>query len=191
MKESGVKKFLFLVCVLSLMSSSALALTENERQAALEKAREDYRVYLQKLKELSSQYKEVTGEIKKVAKEEGIPVWDESAGEIQIKKGDSLFETVTPLKDVSIQETEKEIFVKADLPGVKKESIKVSIENNKILRIRGEQDSASGRGPIDRSVELPGPVQDTHTDARYENGVLSVKVLKSQESKKEVPVHVN
>ncbi len=189
-----MKKFLIFVFILSAVSSNAWALTESERQAALEKAREDYRIYLQKLKELSSQFKEVTGEIKKVAKEEGIPVWDESTGDIQIKKGDSLFESTTPLKekDVNIQENEKEIFVKADLPGVRKESIKVSIENNKVLRIRGEQDSASGHGPLDRSVQLPSLVQDTHTDARYENGVLTVKVLKAPvPATKEVPVKVN
>ena len=40
--------------------------------------------------------------------------------------------------DVDIKETEKEIIVKADLPGMKKEDIEVSLDND-LLVIKGER----------------------------------------------------
>ena len=162
----------------------------DQTNAALEKARQDYKVYLAKLRDLSQQYKGVTTEIKNVVKEEGVPVWNDQTGEIEISK-DVNFDasSASPMKDVNIRETVSDILVRADLPGLKKETVKATIENNKILHIRGEQDSASQKGPFDRVIELPAAAKDTGIEAKYENGVLTMKIPKAPaEAKKEVSV---
>ena len=49
-------------------------------ESAYDQARVDYRAYLEQLKALNQQYKEVTGELKTIVQEEGLPVWNENAG---------------------------------------------------------------------------------------------------------------
>ena len=162
----------------------------NRNNPAYDQAKQDYKTYLQQLKALSQQYHQVVGEIKNVMKEEGVPTVDENTGEITMKKFDDISETTPTSADINIAEAEKEITVKMDLPGVRKDTIKVLIQDNKFLKISGERESASRHGRFEKRVELPAAVQDKGTEARYENGVLTVKILKAQEAKKEVMVPV-
>jgi HSP20 family protein len=96
---------------------------------------------------------------------------------------------------VDIYETaEKDVVLKVDLPDVKRENIKVTFENN-VLSIEGDRQLASnvaedrfhrferGHGSFRRSFTLPTTVDATRVDAKYEDGVLTVKLPRREESR--------
>ena len=165
-------------------------------RAATEQAKQDYKVFLEQLKALNGQYKEITNQIKEVVKEEGVPTIDDETGEMQIVKpdadwGDRKQNWAGPsFGEADIKETNKEMIVKIDLPGAKKEELKVRLENNRVLRVYGQSDSVRLHGRFQRRVELPALARESGIDARYENGVLTVRVPKAVESQKEISVSV-
>ena len=177
----------------------------DRKEAAYAQARQDYSVFLTQLKALNSQYKEITTEIQKVVKEEGLPVWDVNTGQSGFITSQNSSERA-PFGDADIKETDKEMIIKVDLPGVKKEEINIKIENGKILRIQGTRDenietkeeTAQAQyqrverlhGKFERVIELPSQARETGTEAKYENGVLTVRIPKAAEAKKEVAVSV-
>lgn len=95
---------------------------------------------------------------------------------------------------VDIEETEKEFVVKADLPDVKKEDVKVHVENG-ILRIEGErkiEKEEKGKtyhrversyGSFTRAFSLPEGVEQEKTTASYKDGVLQVTLPKGAKGK--------
>ena len=96
---------------------------------------------------------------------------------------------------VDIYETaEKDVIVKVDLPGVKRDGIKVTFENQ-VLSIEGErqagleseQDRAHrlerSHGSFRRSFTLPATVDAARVDASYLDGVLVVKLPRREESR--------
>ncbi|MCI0337479.1 MAG: Hsp20/alpha crystallin family protein [Acidobacteria bacterium] len=101
-----------------------------------------------------------------------------------------------------IYETDNEIVVKAELPEVKKENIKVSLENN-VLMIYGERKFEEetrkenyhrverSYGEFMRSFTLPSFVDPNKINAEYKDGVLRVTIAKREEAKpKQVEVKV-
>jgi HSP20 family protein len=103
---------------------------------------------------------------------------------------------------VDIQETENELVLKADLPGIEDKDIDVRIENN-TLTIRGERKFEKqvnednylrverSYGSFSRSFSLPNTINTEAIHAEYKNGVLTVQMLKRAESKpKQVKVNV-
>ena len=99
------------------------------------------------------------------------------------------------LPPVDIYETaEKDVIVKVDLPGVKRDGIKVTFENQ-VLSIEGErqagleseQDRAHrlerSHGSFRRSFTLPATVDAARVDASYLDGVLVVKLPRREESR--------
>lgn len=95
---------------------------------------------------------------------------------------------------VDVVEKKDSIVVKADLPGLAKEDINVSIENN-ILTISGEkkleQENKEGDvvrmeryyGSFNRAFTLPSTVDPGKVNARFENGVLELTLTKKEEAK--------
>lgn len=91
----------------------------------------------------------------------------------------------TPAIDVSTGD--KEIIVKADLPGVKKEDIKVSVDGG-FLTISGERKeeketkeknyyfSERSEGSFYRSIRVPDGADADSIQASYKDGVLTVTV---------------
>jgi HSP20 family protein len=92
--------------------------------------------------------------------------------------------------------------VRADLPGLKKEDLKVSVEGD-LLTIRGEikgqkeekQESylycERGAGSFQRTIRLPSEVDATKVKASLSEGILEVKLPKREELKvKEIPVDI-
>jgi HSP20 family protein len=115
--------------------------------------------------------------------------------------GDFGFSEWTPLVDVT--EDDKEFQIKAELPEVKKEDVKVLIDNG-ILQISGErkfEKEEKGRkyhrmersyGSFERSFTLPEASKPEGMTAEYDDGVLTVHVPKNKEVKTkliEVKVH--
>jgi len=103
---------------------------------------------------------------------------------------------------VDITEDEKEYLVKAEIPEVKKEDVKVTVENN-LLTISGErkfEKEEKGKkyhriersyGSFVRSFSLPDDVDSSKVDAKFTDGVLTVHVAKSEAARpKQIEVKV-
>lgn len=101
-----------------------------------------------------------------------------------------------------IYETENEIIVKADLPDMKKDDIKVTLENN-VLMIKGEKKFEEETkkenyhrferryGEFLRTFTLPNFADANHINAEYKDGTLKVMIGKKEEAKpKQVAVNV-
>ena len=94
---------------------------------------------------------------------------------------------------IDISEEKNQIKVTAEIPGVKKENIKMTLQDN-ILTIEGEKKKESEQkegnwyrserifGSFKRSFTLPAEVDSENVDAKFENGILSV-VMKKLETK--------
>jgi len=90
------------------------------------------------------------------------------------------------------------VFVKCELPGMKKEDIQISLHEN-TLTVSGERkqerevregDSYRSErffGRFHRSVTLPVPVQTDHVTAQYKDGILTVSLAKAEDAK---PKHI-
>lgn len=95
----------------------------------------------------------------------------------------------TPRIRIDVSETDKDYLVKADIPGVKKEDIKVAIDGNQVsvsAEIKEEKE-VGGAGMLRserfygqqyRSLTLPQEVDDAKAVAKYENGVLLLTLPK-------------
>jgi HSP20 family protein len=103
---------------------------------------------------------------------------------------------------VDIHETENEVVLKADIPGVNEKDIDVRVENN-TLTVRGERNFSKEvkednylriertYGSFSRSFGLPNTVNTEAIKAEYKNGVLTVEMPKRAESKpKQVKINV-
>ena len=96
--------------------------------------------------------------------------------------------------DIDVTESDKEIRVKAELPGVTEDDIDVRLENNTLV-ISGEKkeetedkDGSVYRseccyGSFMRSVPLSAEVDADKVDASFKNGILRVKLPKTGEEK--------
>jgi HSP20 family protein len=91
---------------------------------------------------------------------------------------------------LDVRETDKAFEIQADLPGVKKEDIKVSIDGPRVTiegecqqaneQREGEQVVYSERSTsrYQRSFNLPSEVDDAAAEARLEDGVLKLTLPK-------------
>ncbi len=104
----------------------------------------------------------------------------------------NLFSGWTPALDV--YQDKDNVFVRAELPGLKKEEIELSLHEG-VLTLSGERkreeetrEGASFRserffGKFQRSVELSGTVDSTKVTAAYKDGILTVTLPKAEEAK--------
>jgi HSP20 family protein len=102
----------------------------------------------------------------------------------------------TPLADIT--EDEKEYLIKAELPEMKKEDVKVTVENG-VLTISGERKFEKeekkkkyhrverGYGTFVRSFTLPDDADANKVKAEFKNGLLTVHLPKSEHAK---PKHI-
>ncbi len=101
-------------------------------------------------------------------------------------------EMIAPAVDLS--ETETEVDVRVDVPGMKGEDIDIQINGN-LLTIRGErkeEKEEKGRtfhrierteGSFSRTLTLPCEVREDNVSAKYEEGVLKICMPKAEEAK--------
>lgn len=98
--------------------------------------------------------------------------------------------------ETDVVETEREIRVITEMPGLKRENIDIDIENN-VLTIRGEKreqrtEGEQGRwhlaerryGTFTRSFVLPRDVDADNIQASFSDGVLTVTVPKSEKARR-------
>jgi HSP20 family protein len=96
---------------------------------------------------------------------------------------------------VDLYEEKDDIVVKAELPGMEKDNIEVNLSDNR-LTIKGEKKheeeikkenyyrSERSYGSFVRTLELPSEVQTDKVKAAFKNGVLEIRLPKSEEAKK-------
>ena len=102
--------------------------------------------------------------------------------------------TTTWSPAVDIFETEGEIIVKAELPGMERKDITLHLENN-VLSLRGERkfeketkDENYHRiersyGAFSRSFSIPATVDEENIRAEYKDGVLNIVLPKKEQAR--------
>jgi HSP20 family protein len=112
--------------------------------------------------------------------------------------------TNTTWPRVDIAENADSYVIKADLPGMSKEDIALTVENG-VLTIRGEKkeerkESEKGRyyhyertfGKFQRAFNLPEDVDADSIAAKYDNGILELSIRKVEKAKpKAIEITVN
>ena len=104
------------------------------------------------------------------------------------------------IPSVDITEDKESFMIKAELPEVNKEDVKVSIDKN-ILTLSGERKSETGNekahrterfyGSFNRSFSLPDNIDDLNIHAESKNGMLYLTIPKSapKEKLKQIEIH--
>ncbi len=98
---------------------------------------------------------------------------------------------------LDVYEKDNEIVVKAEIPGMSKDDIEVSLANS-TLTISGEKKKEEeikdqdyyrcerSFGSFSRSIELPAPVKTEDAKASFVNGVLEIHLPKTAETKRKL-----
>lgn len=101
----------------------------------------------------------------------------------------------------NMSEDSANYYLKVEMPGIAKDQIKVELNNN-ILSISAERKEETRKedekqyyaefshGSYYRAMTLPNAVDEKKIEATFENGILSLKVPKSEASKpKQIAIH--
>jgi HSP20 family protein len=103
-------------------------------------------------------------------------------------------QTSTWLPAVDVLETESELLLSFDLPGIPEDQIAVELDDN-VLTVSGRRERTAEHsndryyrferryGSFSRSVTLPAGVSEDAIKADYTDGVLEVRVPKPEEQK--------
>jgi len=126
-------------------------------------------------------------------------ILDEAFGGFPFQDQSTITSTWFAPTDVS--EDESSLQISMELPGVDPDDVRLSLENN-ILTIRGEKRQRSEEnnerihrfertyGMFERTFALPNTVDPDKIEARYENGVLLVRIPKAERARpREIPVN--
>lgn len=103
---------------------------------------------------------------------------------------------------VDVTEDKDSVLVKAEMPGLNKDDIKISVQDS-ILTLKGEKKQEKEEKETDyhriersygsfcRSFQLPTTVRADKIKANYKDGVLSITLPKTEEVKpKEIPIGI-
>ena len=130
-----------------------------------------------------------------------LPAWRRPRSDLQNGDGwiESMFEDGGPAIDV--EETDDEIIVEAEMPGLDKDDFKVEIYDDRLI-LRGQkkfenEERGSGYyyaerrfGAFTRVIPLPSEVDARKASAKYKNGLLRVVLPKVRdENARRIEVH--
>jgi len=129
------------------------------------------------------------------------------------RRMNEMFKTLTPEINfegstfrprVDIFEDEKNVYVQAELSGIKKEDVKVTVNDDNILCISGEKKyekksenettlrTERAYGHFSRSFILPDNLDKNAISANFDNGVLNLSIPKIEPpAPKEIEIKVN
>lgn len=106
--------------------------------------------------------------------------------------------------NVDLSEDEKNVYVNVELPGLTKDDVKITVDDENILTIRGEKKREEKKeeknyyrlersfGAFVRSFPLPTEVKADAIDAKFTDGVLKITLPKIEPSKpKEREIRIN
>lgn len=126
------------------------------------------------------------------------PLMPRSVGLMSRLSGDR--ETLEWSPSADISETDKEYLIRAELPGVKKEDVKVNLADG-MISIEGERKQEKDEktekfhrierlyGSFSRRFSLPEHIKADAVRSEYKDGVLSVHIPKTEKEKpKQIPV---
>lgn len=104
--------------------------------------------------------------------------------------------------DIDVKDEKDRIVVKADIPGIKKEDLTISVKED-VLTLKGERKEAQEKkekdyyyserfeGSFVRTIGLPAAVKASAVKATYKDGVLEITLPKDEGAKsKEINVPV-
>ncbi len=109
-------------------------------------------------------------------------------------RSDEPISTTTWSPAIDIFETEGEIVVKAELPGLERKDITVHLENN-VLTLRGERRFEKeakeenyhrierSYGGFSRAFSIPMTVDEQSINADYKDGILNIRLPKKEQAK--------
>lgn len=96
---------------------------------------------------------------------------------------------------IELSETDRELKVEAELPGMEEKDVEVLLDNG-VLTLRGERKgetedksrhiSERYYGRFERQITLPAEVEEDKVQAAFKNGVLTVTLQKSAEAAQKV-----
>jgi len=105
---------------------------------------------------------------------------------------------------IDITEDDKNLFVHAEIAGMTKNDVKVSVNEERMLSLKGEKKKAEKKedlnllrnervfGEFERSFMLPDNVDVEKIHAKYDNGILELVIPKVEPPKpKEITVEIN
>jgi HSP20 family protein len=103
---------------------------------------------------------------------------------------------------VDVSETKDNVIIKAEIPGMTKDDVKVCVQDN-VITLKGERKQEKEEkdanyhriersyGSFCRSFTLPTSVKADKIKATYKEGVLNITLPKTEEVKpKEIPINV-
>jgi len=103
---------------------------------------------------------------------------------------------------IEVYEEKDDVVVKAEIPGMKKENLEINLTDSHLI-IKGEKKqeeevkkkgyyySERSYGSFMRSIDLPNEVRSEKATANFKDGVLEVRLPKTEEAKrKEVKIKV-
>jgi HSP20 family protein len=103
---------------------------------------------------------------------------------------------------IDVAETDEEIVVTAELPGIKQDDVDITIADD-VLTLKGEKKEEKevkkkdyhrierSYGSFQRSISLPTGVKAGEAKAKYKDGVLQVTIPKAEETKpKQIKINV-
>lgn len=111
--------------------------------------------------------------------------------------GNSAYRSVNLRPAIDITENDKELVISADMPGLDEKDLDVSLVGD-VLSIKGEKRAEHEQkngdhyyverrfGSFSRSVRLPFEVDDQEVEAKYDKGVLTIRVPKPAELQRAV-----
>jgi HSP20 family protein len=95
----------------------------------------------------------------------------------------------------NIQNLKDKIILEFDLAGVEKKNIKLLIDDDKVLTIKGEKKESKEDksenfvkkeifyGSFEKSIQLPENIDENRLETKFENGILRVSVPKTEVNK--------
>jgi HSP20 family protein len=98
---------------------------------------------------------------------------------------------------VDVSETDEEVRVRAELPGLEPEDLDISLDRDRLV-LKGEKKEEHEKeekgyhviersfGSFYRTIQLPAEVDPQKADATFKNGVLKINLGKQQEARKRI-----
>jgi len=109
-----------------------------------------------------------------------------------------LSEDLKILPRIDISDTDKEYVVEADFLGVQENDLDVSLSKDGLLTINGKRESVDEQrkrnyykmerlyGSFERTIDLPENCDNDKVDASFQDGILLVKVPKTEPAEGEI-----
>lgn len=105
---------------------------------------------------------------------------------------------------LDIIDTDKNIYINAEMAGIKKDDIVISVNEDNILTIKGKKVKAHinddmtivrterAYGDFNRSFALPDNADTDNMNAKFENGILELTIAKNEPEKpKEIKINID